>query len=250
MCRFINDSIAPQYGVIQLEREGNRFVVRVSKESATDTEPAVYPLKSLLQNPRRQQQSGSGFALSRRHRFEIAAAVSWAALYLCGTSWFESGWGVKDDLHIFLRTEGKANRAVVLDVHPSITHVFKQTSADVPLEQTAPGFETGQIRNRTLFNLGILLLELCLGKTFEQISHEARRPASEGGLPLSSRAASVAAPLSDYDVANQLLDEVYLAEGDLYGDALRRCLRCEFPGRDTVPKPTPKPIPNLAAFGC
>jgi len=39
-------------------------------------------------------------------------------------------------------------------------------------------------------------------------------------------------PRSEYDIATVFIDKFYLREGDLYGDAIQRCLRCEFPGPD------------------
>jgi len=39
---------------------------------------------------------------------------------------------------------------------------------------------------------------------------------------------------NNYEIATELIDEIYLKEGELHGDAISRCLRCEFPGRDVT----------------
>jgi len=242
ICRFINDTRDTKHGVIRLQREmgGDPVVVKLLKGGAADTESEAAVLGSLLKGSKGQQSSIA--ELSRKHRLEIAAAAAWAALYLCDTPWLGADWGGKDDMQIFLRTEGPIHRsAAVRAVYPSISHVFKSASAsssqdsairNVPPAAAAASFQSGQIRNRVLFTLGILLLELGLGKTFEHIRQKAGRQARDDGGP--SPPEVPAAPLGDYEIATGLIDKVHLREGAMYGDALQRCLRCEFPGRDST----------------
>jgi len=52
--------------------------------------------------------------------------------------------------------------------------------------------------------------------------------ASVQGVSASSTVAD------DYLFAEKQTDRVYLEAGDLYGYAVQRCLRCEFPGRDVT----------------
>jgi hypothetical protein len=77
------------------------------------------------------------------------------------------------------------------------------------------------IRNRLLFALGILLMELCLNKPFPGLWSELHGDSSIPG----------SAPATLEDI-NECLDEVYDEAGDEYGYAVQRCLRCDFPGRD------------------
>jgi hypothetical protein len=86
----------------------------------------------------------------------------------------------------------------------------------------ADSFNSNQIRNHTLFSLGILLIELCLNKPFDEF----RIHSPTGTAPTSI--------LDDFAIAESKLDEVYNQAGESYGYAVQRCLRCEFPGRDVT----------------
>ncbi len=84
-----------------------------------------------------------------------------------------------------------------------------------------------------VLTLGVLLVELCLDNTFEQIRQESQDSDFVTSLGVPGVTSSVP-PLSDFDIATGCIDEVLLREGELYGDAVQRCLRCEFPGRDVT----------------
>ena len=189
-------------------------------------------LRSLLGSLKKRPGFG---ALSRKQRLAIAAAATWAALYLCGTPWLASDWNGKDDVHLFLGKQGRREHAEVLADQPSISHTFKPTASIDPARpaDVAARFQTRQIRNRALSTLGVLLVELCLDKTFEQIQQESQDNDFGASLEIPGTTSSVP-PSSDFDVATGCIDEVFLSEGELYGDAVQRCLRCEFPGRDVT----------------
>jgi len=87
--------------------------------------------------------------------------------------------------------------------------------------------QSNLIRNRTLFALGILLIELCLNKTFDQLRQESHSDSFGASLGVTS-------PPDDYEIANAQMQNVYLEAGDFYGYAVQRCLRYEFPGRDVT----------------
>jgi hypothetical protein len=239
MCNFINNARDSKEGIIKLggdDSTSKLVVVKFVKGGATGANSESRLLGSLLSSPWLQRQPGI-FLLSRKQRLEIAAAVAWAALHLCGTPWLGPDWNGKDDVQVFLQTQGQHHhRTAALVTHSGISYVFKPES---PQETAIPAsdavrLQTRQIRNRALFTLGILLVELCLGKTFEQIHRETQtinlNPLPEKGDEVSS----TPPPPTEYDIATELIDEIYLKEGELYGDAIRRCLRCEFPGRDVT----------------
>jgi hypothetical protein len=247
MCQFIHGARdSNKAGVVQIKRDDSDkpVVVKFMNGGPADAGSEALVLGSLLASPG-QQPSGT-LRLPRKQRLEIAAAASWAALYLCGTSWLGSDWNGKDDLQVFLQKHGQHNHAAALALYPSISHVFRPVSSRSqesmpPPASAAVGFQTCQIPNRALFTLGILLLELCLGKTFEKIHQDAQANDSSclSLQNVADDAVSLAAPPpSEYNITiglmDRIIDEVYVREGDLYGDAIRRCLRCEFPGRDVM----------------
>jgi hypothetical protein len=78
------------------------------------------------------------------------------------------------------------------------------------------------VRNQTLFALGIFLIEVGFNKSFEEL----RNQALIGSDGLSE--------LEDFQLAIGLADDLHLDAGPEYGDATKRCLRCEFPGRDVT----------------
>lgn len=190
------------------------------------------PLDAILSRPFADR------ALSRKDRFGIAAAATWAVLYLAGSPWIGPDWAGKDSLTLF--TEGQALQS--FQIYPALSYVFRH--AQLPPTTAGPGrspyaqvgeIRAGIIRNRTLFALGILLIELCLDIRFEDLRREFG--ANPGSLPPSTGTGTgtgTGMPLDDYEVANACMQRVYLEGGDLYGYAVQRCLRCEFPGRDVT----------------
>jgi hypothetical protein len=77
--------------------------------------------------------------------------------------------------------------------------------------------------NKTMFALGIVLIELCLNQPFEDL-RDAAHPNTSNNTPNI---------LDDYQIANKAISEVYREGGDQYGYVVQRCLRCEFQGQDS-----------------
>lgn len=163
--------------------------------------------------------------LSRRDRFSLAAAATWAVLYLAESPWIAHQWDEKPELYLL-----SEHHSCTWRHYPSLSSILQKSlhpeassAVDEKLEPSDP-FPT-LVHNKTLFALGVLLIELCLGKPFEQL----RREYHYGSL---SAAFGMGIPANDYEIANQYVDKVYLEAGDFYGHAVQRCIRCEFPGRD------------------
>jgi hypothetical protein len=185
--------------------------------------------------------------LSRKQRFSIAAAACHGVLYLCGSPWLaDDGLGKADVTLPLLELSGDSGYAGTqqkLADYPTLRYRFPHQGSDTTMGGTdesiradeAYRFQSGQIRNKALFALDILLIELCFNRTFEQL----RQGATGGSLAASlSGVCGFAAPTpslpDDMEVANGLIDDVYLEAGYAYGCAVQRCLRCEFPGRDVT----------------
>jgi hypothetical protein len=72
-----------------------------------------------------------------------------------------------------------------------------------------------------VFDLGVLLIELCFNKSLEQM--QAPEDLDDDGKVNS---------YTSLATANRLISEVYAEAGVRYGDAVRRCIRCDFDQRE------------------
>ncbi|KAI0909370.1 hypothetical protein F4823DRAFT_594727 [Ustulina deusta] len=230
LCDYIKRAKSLGSGYIpDPDTSNNRLLIDLIPSTSQHTETASLP--SLLGLPQPSQQPSSQVSLSRKQRFSIAAAAVWAILYLYGSPWMGQDWGGKDGIQLFVEGTGAARQ---LAEHPTIACIFKSTVQQQPATRgaatsEAERFQSSQIRNKELFALGILLIELCLDTTFEQIRQEIQehdRPSA----PLGIRSSAI----DDFEIANRQTDRIYLEAGDSYGYAVQRCLRCEFPGRDVT----------------
>ncbi|KAK0733076.1 hypothetical protein B0T26DRAFT_745167 [Lasiosphaeria miniovina] len=153
--------------------------------------------------------------LSRKERFAIAAAASWAVLYLCGTpSLREEDWSRSGASAIQFGVDNPPS------IRPAVSCDLKAGKAPGKQPDTsswADADRPSKIRNKILFALGVLLMELSLKKTIDSIQQE-----SGAGSP------------DIYELAERQTDRVYIDAGHSYGYAVQRCLRCEFPGRDSM----------------
>ncbi|KAK0630476.1 hypothetical protein B0T17DRAFT_636598 [Bombardia bombarda] len=172
--------------------------------------------------------------LHQKQRFFVAAAVSLGLLFFCDSDWMEEGWDGKD--HVQLFTEGDmAHESGIVTISPTLSCILNSAPRSSPQARgeerpisDEERFQRHQILNKDPFVLGILLIELCLNKTFEQLCRPYRDDSD------SRFSSSGATAVGDYEIALMLKDDVILDAGDLYGHAVERCLRCQFPGRDVT----------------
>lgn len=189
---------------------------------STLIKPSVLTIAAIRKTVDRVQSPN--ISLTRKERFEAAASITWAILLLSGTDWLSEDLD-GDELQLMLNTSGPGSKPVIDGAYVSHRRTTPATTV------AATSFQS-LLRNRTLFALGVLLIELCLDRTFAELKQEVQlRHQSLFGS--SAVASSSAVMLDDFEVANSLTDKVYSDAGDQYGYAVQRCLRCEFPGRDT-----------------
>lgn len=155
--------------------------------------------------------------LSRRKRLEIAVAAAWATLLLCETPWLDRAWS-KYELCFFSEDVSAsglptAGRCVSMTQDCALKPP-STTSMDINIQNKL-------IRNETIFALGILLIELGLNRSFEECKRT------------NNIDPTVTNVVDDYDVADNLIEDVFDEVGDPYGNAVQRCIRFAFPGRDT-----------------
>ncbi|KAI0460433.1 hypothetical protein F5B21DRAFT_7760 [Xylaria acuta] len=167
--------------------------------------------------------------LSRKERFGIAAAAVWAVLVLCGTPWLEERWLRKEDISLLVEVPAQGNGFDRPKTYPSLSHIFtsqQETSSKLLRSQSPNGYQECQIRHKTLFALGILLIELGLNKPFHQI-----RANTDTGGPTCETSVQ-----DDYIIAKQVIDseELELEIGESYANAVQRCIQCHFLGREST----------------
>ncbi|KAG9787054.1 hypothetical protein KCU95_g8070, partial [Aureobasidium melanogenum] len=148
--------------------------------------------------------------LSRRKRFEIAAAAAWATLLLCDTPWLDHTWD-KHGLCFF------SENAAGLPLSKRCVSMIQGSALGPNL--TIAGNSKRLVRNEATFSLGVLLIELCLDQSFE----DCKRAANIG-----TTATNI---VDDYDFAQSLIENVFRQGGNSYGDAVQRCIEFAFPGR-------------------
>jgi hypothetical protein len=107
-----------------------------------------------------------------------------------------------------------------LYAQPFISKTFSAEVGSDPQRLDSYWSNYRTIRNPTLFALGVLLIELCLGKPLEELK-----------LPTELNADGSTSPLFDWTTADRLVEDVYLEGGSRYGDAVRHCVRCDFDRR-------------------
>ena len=192
--------------------------------------PMVSSLADLLwnhDNPARPYNQ----RLSRADRLELALTVASSILQLHDTPWLQTNSMSKADIHLIAR-KAQADQLTRLEDPPRafIFSTFQpdSTNAGPTPATTAPSPHSpsfpGIPRNITLFALSVLLIELCLSRPFETLRNPTLDPLDANGKPNV---------LTDISTASRLMDDIYQEAGHRYGDAVRRCLHCDFNQRTT-----------------
>lgn len=153
-------------------------------------------------------------SLSRKERLQIAVVLASSVLQLDGTSWLKTCWSSSD---IYFQTEESGPG------RPAQPSGFPCLSWQPCCYDTLPPVESFRlhnhmIRNDTLLALGLVLVELCFGRTLTEM----RKPED-----LESKET-----LTKLRTATRLYPCVYTEMGPLYGDVVRRCLFQTFDVRE------------------
>ncbi|KAI9740454.1 MAG: hypothetical protein M1834_005034 [Cirrosporium novae-zelandiae] len=167
----------------------------------------VVSLDSLLSETRR---------LEKKDRLALGIKICSTLLQLHGTPWLRENWK-KSDISF-------SDKQSHILARPLLTKNFLCGENSQPPEQLTsshPSQEFPQVRNQILFTLGIALIELWFGKRLEDL-----RIAADKGINGEVNS------ITDFSAARRLCEEVYDEAGEWYGDAVRRCIYCEFDQRD------------------
>jgi hypothetical protein len=166
---------------------------------------SAYTLRQVL-----TKQAGFSRRLMQHDKFRVAVDLASSVLQLYKTPWLRDDWS-NEDVY-FVHRPGAPTSTIYQ--HPFIYRKFSSpvaspcTAAQPPVRRV--------IRNQTLFTLGVLLIELLYGKSIEELQ-KPRDLDCQG------------TPGAVWCTAERLIDEeLALEAGQLYSDAVRRCIRCDF----------------------
>ncbi|SMQ50336.1 unnamed protein product [Zymoseptoria tritici ST99CH_1A5] len=164
---------------------------------------SVGRLSDCLGQQRKQNLTGAD---ARR----LALSLATGMLQLHSTPWLQSSWGKSDIMLI-------SKQDKILSQHAFISQDSSSARKTLPASP-ATGALAMIIKNRTLFSLGLMLIELCMGKSMEDL-HRADERNPDGTI----------SEFSDLLTAERLLNKQTISEsfGKRWSDVVRRCIRCE-----------------------
>ncbi|KLJ08553.1 hypothetical protein EMPG_16010 [Blastomyces silverae] len=151
--------------------------------------------------------------LTRKERFKLAVAVSTSVLQFDDTPWLKQPWGT-NDIHFLVKPSSSMPEQAYLST------VFSQPN-QIPTNQQNCTQYPPLIRNKALFTLGIVLIELAFGKPLKALRTD--KDVEESlGMP----------DLIDTFTIKRLLEGVEDEVGYDYSEAVRRCIECPFDGKE------------------
>jgi hypothetical protein len=156
--------------------------------------------------------------ITGKERLQLALILASTMLQLHTTPWLSERWGKSDIL--FLRQLGGSCAPLI--EQPYISKPFRSRKTLPPTSLTTKKSPFRSIiRNKSVFDLGVLLIELCFNKSLEQMQ-------TPDDLDDDGKVNSY----TNLATANRLIPEVYAEAGVKYGDAVRRCVHCDFDQRE------------------
>ncbi|CAD6571137.1 MAG: hypothetical protein ASARMPREDX12_004140 [Alectoria sarmentosa] len=139
--------------------------------------------------------------LTKKNRLRLAVTLASTSLQLHTTPWLQKRWGKKDILFHDGSTE-----------HAFVSRNFSQVASEPDEASSAPAkVSWTPVRNESIFNLGVLLLELSYGKSLDTFQ-------SPDDPPM----------FTEYAIASRLVDHLAEEESSGYVDAARACIFCDF----------------------
>ena len=153
-------------------------------------------------------------SLGHGERLMLALTIASSILQLYDTRWLNELW---DRSCIMVDVGQPCNNRRFPRVF--IRRAFPEEPEERPEQALIPFV----ILNPVIYNLGLVLIEICLGRSLESFRN-AEDPLDSNGRPNV---------LTNLSTAMRLMDHIYSVAGDRYGDAVRRCIRSDFDSRST-----------------
>jgi hypothetical protein len=201
----------PCLGVL-IDQEANKHRVSL-RDGNLPPSPSlkIVSLKKLL---------SQALKIAKRDRLILGVKLASSVLQLHKTPWLKEVWSKTD---IFFVQNDEQSSTIII-TKPFVSKAFQspvcKMSARVsidPYTNQAP-----DVRNPTIFSLGIILIELWFGQALETLR-----------IPEDLGANNTPNQFTDFATARRLTEEIYNEAGEWYGDAVRRCIYCEFDQRNT-----------------
>lgn len=170
------------------------------------------PTMSLYQILSDETRSPS-ISIKPKDRYELAVLLSSTILQLYNTPWLSDNWTRKD---IYLLSV-KAEQATTLAKNFYISKGFSA----LPTLSAESDPELALLRNASVFNLGLALLELTFGHPVEY--YEDEKDLRNG----------VRTIMTNRLIAERLIGKIEDFEGKRYSDVVYRCIYCDFGCRVT-----------------
>jgi hypothetical protein len=153
--------------------------------------------------------------LGRKHRLALAVKLASALLQLYKTPWLEEMWGKQDIL--FIQQQDDSCNDILQKPFVSKPFIPPTCKLQRSQEQGPATYPSREVRNQSTFKLGVLLIELWFGKPLEDLR-----------IATDMDNQNEANQITDFATARRLLEDVYCEAGESYGNAVRRCIFCEF----------------------
>lgn len=172
------------------------------------------PLSLLLTNAYRQTLPGA--LLLQYERIRLAKQLATAVLQFHATRWLEESWRSDDVLISGAHQLGTSVAGDSIE-KPYASYVSVSIKGPQP-QQSLVSASMGwtPIRNRLMFSLGKMLLELAFHQPFQSLR-------KEGDADINSQESTI-----DWFTANRLLHQVSAELGLRYAELVRKCIHCDF----------------------
>jgi hypothetical protein len=150
--------------------------------------------------------------ITPKDRYELAFLLSSSVLQLYNTPWLNDNW-TRNEIYLLYALPEKA-LARNIYVSRSFPKSQRRISNDIDPDLAL-------IRNVSVFNLGLALLELTYGHPIEY--YESEKDLRNG----------VRTAVTNMLIAQRLIGQIEEYEGNRYSDVVYRCINCDFGTRVT-----------------
>lgn len=195
------------------QADRHRLELYLSQQNQMAHHESIKSLADLLLEQNREIASPilacGNLPLARGERLGLALTVASSVLQLYDTPWLHQYWSKRD---------------ILVDMTPKdkiLERAFLSESFPPPTISDIPGYNLAYpFRNLTLFCLGVVLIEITLGRTLESMRNE-DDPLNMKGEPDM---------LTYLNIARRVLDmgTVSTEAGFRYGEVVYRCIWCDF----------------------